>query len=95
MLVDKDNKLPLEYPMEEPSWIPKFRDGIIDPIVPDNNGMLQPFEQARLGFSINKKRLKKYGKRFFKLTQTGLKMKTIWEKGLKTALKIKEQKEKT
>ena len=50
MLADKNNQLPLEYPLEEPSWIPEFREGIIDPIIPDPNGTLQPFSRPGLGF---------------------------------------------
>ncbi len=76
-----------------PSWIPGFREGIIDPIIPDKNGMLQPFKRPGLGFEINKKLLRKYGKRFFKLTETKLKLKVIREKGLKTALNLKRRKE--
>jgi L-alanine-DL-glutamate epimerase-like enolase superfamily enzyme len=93
VLADKGNTKPLEYPMEEPSWIPEFREGIIDPILPDSEGMLAPFKRPGLGFEINKKQLKKYGKRFFKLTETGLKFKVIREKGLKQALALKKRKE--
>ncbi|MBU3918102.1 mandelate racemase/muconate lactonizing enzyme family protein [bacterium] len=93
VLADETNTKPLEYPLEEPSWIPEFRDGIIDPILPDKNGMLQPFSRPGLGFEINKKRLRKYGKRFFKITETGLKFKVIREKGLKQALALKKRKE--
>jgi L-alanine-DL-glutamate epimerase-like enolase superfamily enzyme len=53
VLADKNNQLPLEYPLEEPSWIPEFRKGIIDPIIPDPNGRLQPFSRPGLGFEIN------------------------------------------
>ena len=93
VLADKKNILPLEYPLEEPSWIPEYRDGIIDPIIPDENGMLKPFFKPGLGFEINKKLLRKYGRRFFKLTETGLKFKVIREKGLKEALRLKDRKE--
>ncbi len=92
VLADRKNKKPLEYPLEEPSWIPEFREGIIDPILPVE-GYLNPFAKPGLGFEINKKLLRKYGKRFFKLTETGLKMKVIREKGLKTALELKKRKE--
>jgi L-alanine-DL-glutamate epimerase-like enolase superfamily enzyme len=94
VLADRQDNLPLEYPLEEPSWIPEFRDGIIDPILPDKDGMLQPFKRPGLGFEINHELLKKYGKRFFKLTETRLKIKVILEKGLKTALELKKRKEK-
>jgi len=94
-LADRKNSHPLEYPLEEPSWIPEFREGIIDRILPNKNGMLPPFRRPGLGFEINKKQLRKYGKRFFKLTETGLKLKVIREKGLKAALQIKKRKDQT
>lgn len=93
VLADNSNQLPLEYPLEEPSWIPEFREGIIDPILPDANGILQPFTRPGLGFEIQPNLLRKYGKRFFKLTETRLKLKVIREKGLKTALALKKKKE--
>jgi len=93
VLADRDNALPLEYPLEEPSWIPEFREGIIDPIVPDGNGILHPFTKPGLGFEIDKRLLRKYGKRFFKITETRLKLKVIREKGIKEALALKKKKE--
>ena len=92
MLADSKNILPLEYPFEPPSWIPEYRDGIIDPILPDKRAFLQPFTKPGLGFTINEKMLKKYGKRFFRLTETGLKVKVIREKGIKAALDLKKRK---
>jgi hypothetical protein len=55
--------------------------------------MLAPFRQPGLGFEIDKRKLRKYGTRFFKLTETGLKLKVIREKGLSAALEIKRRKE--
>lgn len=60
-LADPDNHLPLEYPQEEPSWVPEFREAIIGPIIPDKNGLLQTFTGPGLGFQINQDRLRKYG----------------------------------
>ncbi len=54
--------------------------------------MLEPFTKP-LGFEINQKLLKKYGKRFFNLTETRLKLKVIGEKGIRTALNLKKRKE--
>jgi len=93
VLADTENDLPLEYPLEEPSWVPEFREGIIEPIIPDKNAMLQPFTRPGLGFEIDKRLLKKYGKRFFKATETRLKLKMVRQKGLKTALELKKRKE--
>jgi L-alanine-DL-glutamate epimerase-like enolase superfamily enzyme len=93
VLADAENTLPLEYPLEEPSWVPEFREGIVEPVVPDANAMLPPFTRPGLGFEIDKGLLRKYGKRFFKLTETRLKIKVIREKGLKAARGIKKRKE--
>jgi hypothetical protein len=46
-----------------------------------------------LGFEIRKDWLRKYGKRFFKINETRLKLKVIREKGLKAALDLKKRKE--
>ena len=80
--------------LEEPSWIPEFREGIIDPVIPDKDGMLQPPARPGLGFEIRKDWLRKYGKRFFKINETRLKLKGIREKGLKAALDLKKRKER-
>lgn len=93
VLADRGNMLPLEYPLEEPSWIPEFREGIIAPILPDSNGMLAPFTRPGLGFEIDPTLLRKYGKRFFRMTETRLKIRVIMEKGLKAALELKKRKE--
>ncbi len=92
VLADKRNTGPLEYPFEEPSWIPEFRDGIIESIIPDQNGILHPFRRPGLGFEIDKRKLRKYGKCFFKLNETHLKIKVIREKGIKQALELKNRK---
>ena len=93
VLADAANKLPLEYPLEEPSWVPEFREGIIEPIIPDKNAMLQPFKRPGLGFEIDKRLLRKYGKRFYRITGRSLAFKVIREKGIKTALELKKRKE--
>ncbi len=93
VLADETNSLPLEYPLEEPSWVPEFREGVIKPVVPDSNGTLQPFEGPGLGFEIDRGLLKKFGKRFFKMTEIRLKIRVIREKGIKTALALKKRKE--
>jgi len=92
VLADRSNTLPLEYPLEEPSWIPELREGIIAPVLPDKNAMLAPFTRPGLGFEIDKALLKRYGKRFFKLTELGLKIRVIREKGLKAALELGKRK---
>jgi hypothetical protein len=51
------------------------------------------FRRPGLGFEIDKRRLRKYAKRFFKLTEIGLKLRVIREKGIKAALEVKKRKQ--
>jgi L-alanine-DL-glutamate epimerase-like enolase superfamily enzyme len=92
-LVAPPSEFPLEYPLEEPSWIPEKRDGIIDPIVPDAEGRLQPFNRPGLGFEIDEAQLNRYGRRFAKYNKLRLALKLVNEKGIKLALKLKDDKE--
>ncbi len=93
LLADPDNNLPLEYPLDEPGWVPEARDGILRKyIMPDKNGQVDPPTAPGLGIDIHPGRLRKYGKRFFKMDKLGLTIKVIMEKGLKTALELKERK---
>jgi D-galactarolactone cycloisomerase len=93
-LVAPPSEFPLEYPLEEPSWIPELRDGIIAPIRPDSEGRLQPFIRPGLGFEIDEGLLRKYGRRFAKYNKFRLALKLVNEKGVRLAMKLKEEKEK-
>jgi hypothetical protein len=55
--------------------------------------MLAPFTRPGLGFEIDQRLLRRYGKRFFKLTMTGLKLKVMREKGIRLALALKKKKD--
>ncbi len=50
-----------EYPYEEPSWIPEFRDGILkEQIKIDKDGYLHLPQKPGLGIEIDEEKLKKY-----------------------------------
>jgi L-alanine-DL-glutamate epimerase-like enolase superfamily enzyme len=84
---------PFEYPFDPPGWVPEGRDGILDPpIYADKNGTIPVPAAPGFGFQIDKKKLRKYGTRFFTMTPTSLAVKTIREKGLKTALELQKKK---
>ena len=87
-----ENREFLEYPYETPGWIPQGRDGIITPIRV-NNGAIDVPQEPGMGFNIDERMLKKYGKRFYVATPLRIAIKTIREKGLKTALELKKKKE--
>jgi L-alanine-DL-glutamate epimerase-like enolase superfamily enzyme len=83
--------LPIEYPFDG-SWQPEVREGIIAPIRLDANAMLQPFTRPGLGFEIDRRLLRKYGKRFFSITERGLAFKVLREKGIKATLELRKRK---
>lgn len=87
-LADSKNSLPLEFPLEEPSWIPRYREGIIKPVKPDRNGLLKPFQTPGLGFEIIPDLLKRYGQRYFKLNKSQKTWQVIMDKGIFAGLEL-------
>lgn len=79
---------PLEYPLNPPSWIVEKRDGLLVEKFHHDRGIIHPPTLPGLGFEIDFKDLKKYGKRFFRMGRLGLKIYAVRDKGLKTALEI-------
>ena len=82
----------LEYPFEPPGWVPEARDGIIGPLQLDRHGQLEVPQAPGLGLQIDEKRLRRFGRRFYVATPLRVAVRTIWEKGLSTALEIKRKK---
>jgi L-alanine-DL-glutamate epimerase-like enolase superfamily enzyme len=85
---------PLEYPINPPSWTVEKRDGILKTPFTHDQGILQPTYAPGLGFEIDSKKLKKYGKKFFSMNKRKLMFYTIKDKGLITALKLNSNKKK-
>ncbi|MFZ5570742.1 MAG: mandelate racemase/muconate lactonizing enzyme family protein [Thermodesulfobacteriota bacterium] len=79
---------PLEYPLNPPSWTVEKRDGVLVEPYHHSRGTLTPPSRPGLGFEIDFKALRKYGRRFFKMGRLGLKLFAVRDKGLKTALEI-------
>jgi L-alanine-DL-glutamate epimerase-like enolase superfamily enzyme len=84
----------LEYPFEPPGWTPDKRDGVIEPIAVNPDGTIDVPQTPGLGLRLDESRLKKYGRRFYAATPLRIAIKTIREKGLKTALELKKKKER-
>jgi len=89
-----DRKYPLEFPYEPDSWTPKYRDGILkEPILP-KDGFLELPQEPGLGIPIDWDKVKKFGRKFFSMTEGDLRKKVMKEKGVITALKLKRRKDK-
>jgi D-galactarolactone cycloisomerase len=88
------DKKTLEYPYNPPSWTVPKRDALLTQPFQHTKGTLTPPSRPGLGFQIDMKALKKYGKRFFKMNRVGLKFFAVRDKGLKTALEIDRNRKK-
>ncbi|MFX1415583.1 MAG: mandelate racemase/muconate lactonizing enzyme family protein [Promethearchaeota archaeon] len=89
-----NREYPLEYPHEPGSWTPEFRDGILEcPIVPED-GFIEPPQEPGLGLSIDWERVKKFGTKFFSMTEGDLRKQVMKEKGVVAALRLKRRKDK-
>jgi L-alanine-DL-glutamate epimerase-like enolase superfamily enzyme len=79
---------PLEYPYNPPAWIPEVRDALLmEPFIHDH-GTLKVPNKPGLGFAIDFRALRRYGKRYFVMDKKRL----IWfawrDRGLKVAREI-------
>ena len=89
-----DRELPLEFPHEPGSWTPEFRDGILDAPITPKDGFLELPQEPGLGLMINWERVKKFGTKFFSMTEGDLRSQVMKEKGIRTALQLKRRKDK-
>lgn len=88
---ERDKEL-LEFPYNPPSWIPEARDAILtEPLIPQK-GRLKIPEKPGLGIEIDKRALKRYGTRFFKMTPLRLAISSIRERGLKQSIELAKKK---
>lgn len=86
--------LPLEYPYDPPGWVPGARDGLLRrPIEVDADGCVAVPPSPGLGIEIDDEKLRRYAKRFHVMTPARLAVKTIREKGLRTALELRRKKQ--
>ncbi|MFX1506691.1 MAG: mandelate racemase/muconate lactonizing enzyme family protein [Promethearchaeota archaeon] len=89
-----DREYPLEFSHEPGSWTPEYRDGILtSPITPEE-GYLELPQEAGLAVSIDWKKVDKFGRKFFSMTESDLRKKVMKEKGIITSLKLKRRKDK-
>ncbi|HNY64135.1 MAG TPA: mandelate racemase/muconate lactonizing enzyme family protein [Deltaproteobacteria bacterium] len=79
---------PLEYPLNPPSWTVPKRDGLLVRPFEHQGGRLDPPRLPGLGFEIDGRQLRKYGKRFFRMNRLGLKLFAVRDKGIRAALTI-------
>jgi D-galactarolactone cycloisomerase len=84
----------LEYPISPPGWTVESRDAILETPFTHDNGTMQLSTLPGLGFKINRKILKKYGKRFFNMDNKRLIWFSIRTCGVKISKEIDRIKRK-
>ncbi len=84
---DRENGM-LEYPLNPPSWTPAARDGVlVQPFLHDR-GTIELPTLPGLGFEVDRRALRRYGRRFSAMDRRRLIFFTLRERGLKVAREI-------
>ncbi len=77
-----------EYPLAPPGWIPAVRDALLERPWLAKRGVLELPREPGLGFSIDRRALRRHGQRFFTATPTRVAVRTVLDKGLSAARAI-------
>ncbi len=78
----------LEYPINPPGWTVEARDAILETPFYHSRGNLQTPTQPGLGFAVDRRALRKYGKRFFVMDRKRLIWFSLRTRGLKVSREI-------
>ena len=78
----------LEYPINPPSWVVEARDGILAEPFHHVQGTIQTPATPGLGFEIDGRALRKYGKRFFVMDRKRLIWFSLRTRGIKASKEI-------
>jgi len=75
----------LEYPYDPPGWVPEGRDGLLVKPWLHERGELALPEKPGLGFEIDGRALRRYGRRFFTGTKVRVSLSAVRQRGLREA----------
>jgi L-alanine-DL-glutamate epimerase-like enolase superfamily enzyme len=79
---------PLEYPISPPGWVPEARDAILEQPFLHRGGRLEVPTGPGLGFAIDRRALRRYGRRFFAMDRKRLVWFSLRTRGLASSLEI-------
>ena len=82
------DKKALEYPYAPPGWVVQARDGILEEPFVHDNGKIRTPATPGLGFRVDRKALKRYGKRFFVMDKKRLIWFSLKNRGLKVSMEV-------
>jgi hypothetical protein len=78
----------LEYPLNPPGWTVEGRDAILEEPFHHDRGTLQTPQGPGLGFAIDRKALRRHGRRFFVMDRKRLIWFSLRTRGLKVSKEI-------
>jgi L-alanine-DL-glutamate epimerase-like enolase superfamily enzyme len=78
----------LEYPLAPPGWTVAARDGILEEPFDHDRGSLETPTSPGLGFTVNRKALSRWGKRFFVMDRKRLIWFSLRHRGIKASKEI-------
>ncbi|WP_221511135.1 mandelate racemase/muconate lactonizing enzyme family protein [Streptomyces sp. 3211] len=78
----------LEYPLDPPSWTPRFRDAILTEPFNHDRGTLSLPTGPGLGFTIDRSALRRWGRRTSVITAGRLALRTLRDKGPRVAAEL-------
>lgn len=78
----------LEYPHAPPGWIPAGRDALLERPWTHVGGRIELPVEPGLGFSIDRRALARYGRRYFVATPTRVAVRAVLDKGLAVAREL-------
>jgi len=85
-------EMEVEYPFNPPGWTVEARDGILETPFYHDRGMINVPKLPGLGFTIDRKALKKFGQRFFAMDRKRLVWHSVRTRGLRTSMEINKAK---
>ena len=85
---------PLEYPIDPPGWVPEARDAMLERPFVHERGSIDVPDSPGLGFEIDKRTLRKHGKRFFAMDRKRLMLFALRDRGLSAAREMDSAKKK-
>lgn len=83
----------LEYPIDPPGWIPEARDSMLETPFLHEKGWLDVPQTPGLGVAIDRRALRRYGKRYFAMDKKRLVYFALRDRGLKAAREMDRTKQ--
>lgn len=81
----------LEYPLDPPAWLPRWRDALLERPFEHDRGTIALPTTPGLGFAIDRAALRRWGSRTSVLTAGRLALRTLRDKGLRATAELARQ----